>query len=97
MYILVSTSSQATIMTKVATLTIQKWGNSLAVRIPTAVARSAHFTEGQMVEVRAEEIGVTVKPVGERRLTLAEKLALFDPAKHSGEVMQTKRLGAEEM
>jgi hypothetical protein len=31
------------IMTKTATLTIQRWGNSLAVRIPAAVARAAHF------------------------------------------------------
>lgn len=30
-------------MPKTATLTIQQWGNSLAVRIPAAVARSAHF------------------------------------------------------
>ena len=84
-------------MTKAATLTIQKWGNSLAVRIPTIVARSAHFTEGQEVEVRADEVGVTVKPVGPRRLTLTEKLALFDATKHGGEVMVSPRVGSEAM
>ena len=84
-------------MAKAATLTIQKWGNSLAVRIPTVVARSAHFTEGQEVEVRADEIGVTVKPVGPRRLSLTEKLDLFDPAKHGGEVMASPRVGVEAM
>ncbi|WP_340526779.1 AbrB/MazE/SpoVT family DNA-binding domain-containing protein [Cupriavidus necator] len=84
-------------MRKSATLTIQKWGNSLAVRIPTAVARSAHFAEGQEVEVSVDEIGVTVRPVGRRVLTLAEKLALFDPSQHGGEVMVTQRVGAESM
>ncbi len=32
-------------------LTVQQWGNSLAVRIPAAVARTAHFTVGQPVEI----------------------------------------------
>lgn len=82
-------------MAKTATLTIQKWGNSLAVRIPAAVARSAHFEAGQEVEVAADEIGVTVRPVGPRKLTLEEKLAKFDPVKHGGEAMATGRIGAE--
>lgn len=82
-------------MAKTAKLTIQQWGNSLAVRIPSAVARSARFSVGQPVEVVLEDVGVVVKPVGEPKLTLAQKLALFDPAKHSGEVMATGRIGAE--
>ena len=43
-----------------------------------------------------DEIGVTVKPVGPRKLTLAEKLAKFDPAMRGGEAMATGRIGAEE-
>jgi antitoxin MazE len=82
-------------MAKTARLTIQQWGNSLAVRIPAAVARSAHFEVGQEVEVASQEIGVTVKPVGPRKLTLAERLEQFDPATHGGEVMATGRVGAE--
>lgn len=82
-------------MAKTATLTIQKWGNSLAVRIPAAVARAAHFEVDQEVEVSADEIGVTVRPVGPRKLTLEEKLAKFDPVKHGGEAMTTDRIGAE--
>lgn len=82
-------------MAKTATLRIQQWGNSLAVRIPAAVARSAHFEAGQEVEVSTAEIGVTVKPVGPRKLTLADKLAQFDPARHGGEAMATTPVGAE--
>lgn len=82
-------------MTRVANLTIRKWGNNLAVRIPTSIARSANFTEGQPVEITVHEMGVMVKPVGVPKLTLAEKLALFDPAKHGGEVMVTGRVGKE--
>lgn len=82
-------------MARTAKLTIQQWGNSLAVRIPAAVARSAHFEVGLEVEVSSEDIGVTVKPVGPRRLTLEEKLAQFDPSRHGGEAMPTARVGAE--
>lgn len=82
-------------MSKVAKLTIQQWGNSLAVRIPSAVARSARFAVGQPVEITVQDAGVVVKPVGEPKLTLAQKLALFDPTKHGGEVMATGRVGAE--
>jgi len=97
LYKLVSTYRTVTLMAKSATLTIQKWGNSLAVRIPTGVARAAHFTEGLIVEVCLDEVGVTVKPVGQRSLTLAEKLALFDPVKHGGEAMPVTPVGAEVM
>lgn len=82
-------------MAKTATLTIQQWGNSLAVRIPSAVARSAHFKVGQEVEVTTQEVGVSVKPVGPRKLTLAEKLERFDAVKHGGEAMASGRVGAE--
>lgn len=82
-------------MSKIAKLTIQQWGNSLAVRIPSAVARSARFAVGQPVEVTVQDTGVVVKPIGEPKLTLAQKLALFDPTKHGGEVMATGRVGAE--
>ena len=82
-------------MAKTATLTLQRWGNSLAVRIPAAVARSARFKVGQPVEVSAQDSNVLVKAIGEPRLTLAQKLAAFDPARHGGEVMATGRVGKE--
>jgi antitoxin MazE len=82
-------------MAKSATLTVQQWGNSLAVRIPAAVARSARFRVGQPVEVSAHDSNVLVRALGEPRLTLAQKLAAFDPALHGGEAMATRRVGNE--
>ena len=76
-------------MPKVATLTIQQWGNSLAVRIPSAVARSARFKVGQPVEVSAQDSNVLVKAIGVPKLSLTQKLAAFNPAVHSGEAMAT--------
>lgn len=80
---------------KVATLTIQKWGNSLAVRIPIVIAKSAHLHIGTLVELAVKEGNIIVKPTGERKLSLDERLAMFDPDKHSGEVMASKRIGLE--
>jgi antitoxin MazE len=82
-------------MAKSATLTVQKWGNSLAVRIPAAVARSARFRVGLPVEVSAQDSNVLVRPLGSPKLTLSQKLAVFDPALHSGEAMATRPLGKE--
>ena len=82
-------------MAKTATLTVQQWGNSLAVRIPSAVAKAAGFKLGQPVEVSAQDAKVLVTAVGEPRLTLAQKLAAFDPDRHGGELMATARVGNE--
>ena len=82
-------------MAKTATLTVQQWGNSLAVRIPSAVARSAGFKLGQPVKVSAQESGVLVTAIGAPKLTLAQKLAAFDPDRHAGEIMATIRAGNE--
>jgi antitoxin MazE len=82
-------------VTKKATLTLRQWGNSLAVRIPASVARSAGFKAGQPVAVTAHDSAVLVEAAGERRLSLAQKLALFDPAGHGGEAMVAERVGRE--
>lgn len=81
---------------KTATLTVQKWGNSLAVRIPATLARSAHFHLGTIVELDAHDGSIVVKATGHRKLSLNERLAAFDPKKHGGEAMSVKPLGLEE-
>ncbi len=67
----------------------------VAVRIPSAVARSARFVVGQPVELSVGEEGVLVKPAGAPKLTLAQKLAAFDPARHCGEAMAVRTVGKE--
>lgn len=83
-------------MRKTATLTVQQWGNSLAVRIPAAIARKVHFVAGQPVELTIDDFGVVVHRKGSPKLTLEQRLAAFDPIKHGGEVMASGRIGAEE-
>lgn len=78
-----------------ATLTVQKWGNSLAVRIPATIARSVHFQLGTIVVIEVQEDGVFVKATGEQKLTLKDRLAAFDPKIHGGEIMASERIGLE--
>lgn len=47
---------------------IRKWGNSLGVRIPSALAEDAHLHEGAEVEVTIREGQLVIAPV----LSLAE-------------------------
>lgn len=82
---------------KTATLTVQKWGNSLAVRIPATLARYAHFHSGTLVELDAHDGSIIVKATGYRKLTLNERLASFDPKIHGGEVMLAKPVGLEKL
>ena len=46
---------------------VQRWGNSLAVRIPADVARSCALSEGTPLEVRQEAGTVILVPEGRRR------------------------------
>ena len=82
-------------MSKSAILTVQQWGNSLAVRIPAKVARSARFKVGQPVEVSAQDSNVLVRAIGEPKLSLAQRLVKFDPDRHGGESMATTRIRHE--
>lgn len=79
-----------------AILDLKQWGNNLGVRLPVAVARAAHLHVDQRVRVSVEEGRLVITPVDDAPLTLEERLAFFDPARHGGEVMATdEELGAE--
>lgn len=79
----------------IANLTVQRWGNSLAVRIPASMARRAHFQIGTPVEITLEDHGIAVRPTGEKSLTLDERLELFDIERHGTEAMACARIGVE--
>lgn len=79
----------------VVSQTVQEWGNGLAVRITAPVAKAARMARGQPILVEVVEGGVFLRMVGKPKLTLAQKLAQFDPDLHGGEVMATGRIGAE--
>jgi antitoxin ChpS len=56
---------------------VQKWGNSMALRIPAVTMREWGIEEGQTVALKIEDGALVVKPA-QRRYTLAALLAQCD-------------------
>ena len=48
-----------------ATQQVLKWGNSLALRIPSAMAKQMRVTVGKKVEIRIEGTTLVVEPAEE--------------------------------
>ena len=77
-------------------LDIKQWGNNLGVRLPATIARAARLSVHQRVRLSVQEGRVLITPLDDAPLTLAQRLALFDPERHGGESMATgSTLGAE--
>jgi len=54
---------------------IQKWGNSLAVRIPKGFADHLSLSNGRTVEIRDVKGAITISPVKEDKPDLVALLA----------------------
>ncbi len=74
---------------------IQKWGNGLGVRITAPVAKAARLVRGTQIKVEVVDGGIMLRIVGKPQLTLAQKLKIFEPSIHGGELLAIGRLGAE--
>lgn len=72
----------------------QKWGNSLAVRLPKNVAEECGITVDSAVEVLKEDNVIVIKPV-KRKLSLESLLAQVTKENLHSEVLTGKPLGKE--
>lgn len=53
---------------------VQKWGNSLALRIPKTFAHDAQLENDSLVEISLVDGQIVIKPVTKRHWTLAQLL-----------------------
>ncbi|MGE5698944.1 MAG: AbrB/MazE/SpoVT family DNA-binding domain-containing protein [Deltaproteobacteria bacterium] len=51
---------------------IQKWGNSLAVRIPKALAAEAHLGHEEVVDLAVEKGKLIIAPIKRRKYSLKQ-------------------------
>jgi antitoxin MazE len=66
---------------------IAKWGNSLALRLPQAIAAEARLHEGSAVDIRIEGSVIVVRPA-RPRYDLKELLAGYrDEHRHDEEYL----------
>jgi len=73
---------------------IKPWGNGLGVRLTKPVAEAAGVTANAEVSIKAEP-GRIVVEIKQKRRSLQELLAAFDPRRHGGEAMAFKPVGKE--
>ncbi|MBI5555118.1 MAG: AbrB/MazE/SpoVT family DNA-binding domain-containing protein [Elusimicrobia bacterium] len=75
--------------------TVQKWGNSLALRIPSSLAKDVHLQRGSEVEVAIVEGAMVVKPKGGNKYSLAQLLKAVNKSNRHSEVDWGKNAGQE--
>ena len=74
---------------------VQKWGNSLALRIPKAFARDAQIENDSLVEISLVEGQIIVTPVQAPTWTLKELLAGINKKNLHREIDSGSAMGNE--
>lgn len=74
---------------------IQKWGNSLAVRIPKSFAQELSIKEDTMIDLAIELDHLVITVVREEHLALADLVEKITPDNRHNEVMMDLPQGRE--
>ena len=74
--------------------TVQKWGNSLGIRIPKKVAEEFGIVNGSQMEIIVKEGQIILEPA-KIELTLEELMAQITPENHHEEIDFGKPEGNE--
>jgi antitoxin MazE len=75
--------------------TLQKWGNSLALRIPRTIAAEIAVTEGQAVDLQVSKGRIVIAPVKKKQYDLADLLAGVTPKNRHAEISAGNARGRE--
>lgn len=75
--------------------TVQKWGNSLAVRIPARMAESLAVQEGTTLDLQVEGNAIVMRAKRRRRYRLSDLLSGCTPSKRHAECDFGPDKGAE--
>ena len=65
--------------------TVQKWGNSLAIRIPASMAGQLEVTDGSTVDLEIRDGELVVRPMNRPTLRLDDLLRNCKPSQLHGE------------
>lgn len=74
---------------------VQKWGNSLAVRIPRPFAEETGLENGSSIELSLEEGRLILSPLSETSYTLKKLLQGITPENVHGELDSGPPVGRE--
>ena len=74
---------------------IQKWGNSLGLRIPRSFAAEAQVQEGAIVDLSVEDGRLLIRPLRVRKYALSALLRKVSPRNLHGAVSTGRAVGRE--
>ncbi len=74
---------------------IQKWGNSLGLRIPKSFAAEAEVEAGSTVDICVENGDLVIRPVRRREYVLSELLKEINPQNLHEEISTGEPVGRE--
>jgi antitoxin MazE len=74
---------------------VQRWGNSLALRIPRAYAAETRISEGTEVELTLKSGALVVRPVLRKRHALADLLKRVTSANRHDSIETGSAVGKE--
>jgi antitoxin MazE len=74
---------------------IQKWGNSLALRIPKGYAQDANLENNSEVDIHLEDKQIVIKPIDRQNISLEELLAGVNKSNIHNEVETGSAKGNE--
>ena len=76
------------------TTRVRQWGNSLAIRLPKAIAKKARLYKGGSVSIEPRGFSVVIKPVVKKE-TLSELIAQITQTNRRSETDWGKPVGKE--
>jgi antitoxin MazE len=74
---------------------VQRWGNSLALRIPRTYAAETRISEGSEVELTLKSGALVVRAVGRKRYSLPDLLKRITPSNRHASVASGAAVGQE--
>lgn len=74
---------------------IQKWGNSLGLRIPKSFAKEAAIEEGSSVDLSLEGDWLVIKPIRASQFKLTELVSQITEGNRHDEILSGDAVGKE--
>lgn len=77
------------------TTKVQKWGNSLAVRLPKKVTDGIGLRQGSAVSIIFDEDLISIKPISKKKETLEQMVRKINKKNRHAEIDWGKPVGKE--
>lgn len=74
---------------------IQKWGNSLAVRIPKSIAEDTHLSYGKSIDMAVREGQIIIEPSRKQKFRLDDLLRKVTAQNKHEEIKSGDAVGKE--